>query len=120
MNINVTFIIQIINFIIVYMVLHRFLFGPVLTSISQKKEKKAVFEKDIKAKEDELIKLEQKKRKAIVSFQAHATKAYPFVASPKCDTPLDVESKIMFEDVDTKKMKKELKSWLLSKVPHGY
>ena len=119
MHINVTFLIQVINFLITYKILKTFLFRPVLSSIKEKKEKREKFEQSIEKKEQELIVLEKKKIENVDIFQKHVKKTYPFVASTTCDKP-QLEFTPEKETVDREKIKKDVVDWLVEKVPDGY
>jgi hypothetical protein len=119
MHINLTFVIQIVNFLVVYKVLNSLLFKPVLASLEAKQEKKSKLEKSIKNKEEELTLLEKEKKENIVTFQQHAKQTYPFIQPQHYEKPIEV-TYTKTTEADKKKLKKEVTDWLIKKVPHAY
>ena len=119
MNINATFLIQIIHFLIAYKMLNALLFRPAIASLKEKRDKRKQIETAIKQEEETLLSLEKEKTEQIVTFQAHVKKQYPFV------TPLPHEEVIetartVPEEVDIKQVKQELVDLLVTKVPDVY
>lgn len=93
MHINVTFLIQIANFLITYKILSVFLFKPIIASLEEKKVKKENLFNTIQEKEDQILALEKEKTEKITSFQTYATKKYAFCAPKFYEKNIDIEPK---------------------------
>lgn len=119
MKINITFIIQIINFFITYKVLNIFLFKPVIASLEAKRAKQKALEKSITKEEEVLLSLEKTKAADVVAFQGKVKEEYPFISLVQEDSFLDI-TKIKTETIDTKNLESEVTQWLIEKVPHGF
>ena len=119
MHINITFIIQIINFFITYKVLNIFLFKPVIASLEVKQAKREKLEGSITKEETALAKLERTKAENVVAFQDHVKDEYPYVSLVQEDSYLDI-AKIKTEHIDTKELESQVTKWLVEKVPHGF
>jgi len=117
MDINATFLVQIINFFVIYKVLTVFFFKPIIASLEEKKAKKESLEKSIKEKEEVLVSLEKQKKEEIKVFQEHVKTEYPFISPTETDKPVEMEVKIK-KEADTKELKNKVVDLLVSKVPH--
>jgi len=78
MQINVTFIIQIINFWISYFILHKILFKPVVQLIQNKETAKDLLVEGIKAKETALLHLQDEKKQNLEDFRCYLKTKYTF------------------------------------------
>lgn len=76
MHINVTVIIQIINFIIAHAILSRFLLKPFAQRILQKQRARKAMIAGFKDKEAQLQSLAVEKNRLLLVFQAHVQKNY--------------------------------------------
>jgi|SRR5579862_4352164 len=84
MNINITFIIQIINFWVTYFMLHKLLFKPVFRHLHQKEFAKNLMLEKLKGKEKKLFVLQEKKSALLFDFRRHLQVAYssPIIQQP--------------------------------------
>ena len=91
MNINATFLIQITNFWITYLFLHKLLFKPVVALLKQRAFAKNSMLEALKGKELTLVQLQEKKSQHLVAFrqQMHAT--YNTEISPLNYAPIEIE-----------------------------
>ncbi len=76
MYINITFFIQVIHFIIVYQLLNRFFFKPILNSLNKRYVKEEKIKQEIAKKENELLQLKEKKLDLLRTFQHTVQKKY--------------------------------------------
>jgi len=120
MHINITFLLQIINLLVCYAVLNKFLFHPVLASLNGKKKEEFDLKEAIVGKGNLLLQLKKDQNSAVVVFQEHTSKQYPFVRPPHTVKELEEDIEIKKITIDTKKLKQEFSEWLVTKVPHGY
>ena len=119
MHINATFLIQIINFIITYYVLNRFLFRPIIASLKRKHDNKTALTTSIEKEETNIIALEKEKYEAVISFQRNMKKKFPYISPIIEDKPVEVVSDVEVK-IDTKALQKEVANFLIEKVPHAY
>lgn len=82
MQINVTFVIQIINFWISYTVLHKLLFKPFVGLIHNKEAARDTLTNGLKAKEQRLLQLQEDKKKNLETFRSYIKAQYPFKTVP--------------------------------------
>jgi F0F1-type ATP synthase membrane subunit b/b' len=125
MHINATFLIQIINFVVTYYILNRFLFKPIIASIKRKHEKEIGLKKSIKKEENKIVTLEKEKHEVVLSFQRNMKKKFPYISPIIQDKPVDVEAEKAFalltqEKIDKKTLQKEVTKFLIERVPHEY
>lgn len=92
MQINVTFIIQIINFWISYAMLHKFLFKPFVQLINNKEAARETLIKGLRAKEQRLLQLQEDKKKNLETFRTYVKTQYPF----KTPAPEEIPSEFVF------------------------
>jgi hypothetical protein len=87
MQLNVTFVIQIINFGVFYAVLNAFCFKPLVARISRKEEARQTLLEGLKEKEQLLVRLQAQKKKDLEDFRARITKNYQPVSSQLLEVP---------------------------------
>lgn len=118
MQINVTFIIQIINFWISYALLHKFLFKPFVRLINSKEAARETLIKGLKAKEQRLLQLQEDKKKNLEVFRTHIKAEYPFQTLPLEKMP----SEFMFtkNQTELEALIDAEKNLLIQKAPHAY
>lgn len=116
MEINITLFLQVINFLISYWFLNKFLFKPVFNFIRQKnlKEKRVVA--IIDGKEQLLLGLEELKHENLIDFKKDLIERYRFVWKEEFSVPSEVKCDI--EKSEFKSSIKRMKFLLLKKVPH--
>ena len=120
MQINVTLVIQIINFFITYKVLNAFLFRPAIDALETKQKKKDALQNQIDTQEEELITIEKEKVEAIVTFQNHVKKCYPFIQTYTVEKQLEFDITPQPKMIDKEKLEKQITDWLVEKVPHDF
>lgn len=116
MQINLTFFIQIINFSITYWFLNKFMFNPVMIFLKQKKDKENNIKKEIKEKEEYLLKMEVKKGINLEKFREQIKEKYKFSTPKKPDISFKIDCVI--DKNETKKLILQAKKILLKRVPH--
>jgi hypothetical protein len=84
MQINATFLFQIVNFWISYVVLHKYLFKPMVQLITQKEAAKAFLKDGLKQKEAMLLHLQEDKKKNLEDFRFYIKSHYLF-SSPRLE-----------------------------------
>jgi len=115
MHINATFLVQIINFLISYYVLNRFLFKPVIASIRKKQETETALKASIEKEENDIIALKKEKYESIISFQRKMRKKFPYISKTIQDKPIDVAPEIARPK--NPKLQKEVTDFLVKRVP---
>lgn len=118
MHVNVTFLVQGINFFITYKLLTAFFFGPIIKSIKNKKTKQEKLETNINQREKDLLTLEKEKHQNLSSFQSHAQVKYQFSHRTHYEEPIEVKTEE--EPVETKKLQEQIIDLLIKKVPDVY
>jgi len=91
MQINITFLVQIINFGITYFFLNKILFRSVVYFLQKREMLKKRLINKIVQKEHELDALYSQKASDMLQFQAHVAKKYRFAKFIPQDTPLQVK-----------------------------
>jgi hypothetical protein len=87
MQINATFLIQIINFWVTYTILHRLLLRPLVHLINKKDAAKATMIEGIKQKEHVLARLQEDKHKNLEIFRNHVKTKYIFITPKPASMP---------------------------------
>ncbi len=116
MRINLTYCIQIINFLITYWFLKKFLFKPVLCFIKDRKEKQAKFDARMLRKEHELLSLEKIKQQELANFKIRMKKEYG--AAPLQELRLPFDLTLKKDDKDVLRLVDVAKKILVKRVPH--
>lgn len=116
MRINLTYFIQIINFLITYWFLNRFLFKPVILFIKNKKEKESKFNKRTEKKEHNLLDLEKKKHQDLVDFRVRMKKEYGIAPLKEIKVPSELTFKKDPKEIE--ELINVAKNILVKEVPH--
>jgi hypothetical protein len=87
MNINVTFVIQMIHFVIVYMVLKRFFFKGIVSVLQEREKTKQKLTAGLKDKETSLVSLQEEKKKDVVIFRDMLHEKYTFASETSHEIP---------------------------------
>jgi hypothetical protein len=90
MDINITFLIQIINFGITYFFLNKILFRPVVYFLQKREILKQRVISKIAEKERDLDTVYSKKAADMLHFQSYLAKKYRFTKGPLLEIPLRV------------------------------
>lgn len=118
MQINVTFLIQIINFWITYIFVSRLLLKPVYCLIQRKKIAKKYLLEKLKQKEQQLLVCQNKKKDNLVSFRNQVK------ASFKLKQPKEIEKVPEIQYMQNKKTIKDLieasKKIIVKKVTNAH
>lgn len=69
MQVNVTFLLQIINFCITYFFLEKILLRPLVSDLQKREESKNFLLAGIEKKEEQLVGLQEKKESDLIHFQ---------------------------------------------------
>jgi hypothetical protein len=118
MQINVTFIIQIINFWITYAILHKLLLKPVVRLVNNKEAGKAMLLNGLKEKEAALVRLQEDKKKNIDIFRNHLKTHYVFKQAQVLEIPASSVFNKKAEEIEA--LIATTKALLVEKVPHAY
>jgi hypothetical protein len=118
MQINVTFIFQIINFWICYVVLHKFLFKPMVQLLNQKEAAKLFLKESLKQKEAALLQLQADKKKGLETFRIYLKNHYIF-GSPRLE---EVPSLCVYEkkQQEINALIAACKDVIIAEAPHAY
>lgn len=116
MNINCTLLFQILNFLLTYWVLSRFVFKPALERIEKNKQKKAGFEQSLIAQETALKNKHKELHTALHNFQQRAKKEF---APPKKETPFVSEIQVTYsvDNDEVEALVKEVRDKIIQEVP---
>jgi F0F1-type ATP synthase membrane subunit b/b' len=76
MYINLTFILQIGNFLLTYWFLNKYFFKPFLTILEQKKHTEEVMQECLVQDEEYISNLKKEKEQRLIAFQDHIQSAY--------------------------------------------
>jgi hypothetical protein len=101
MMLNVTFVIQIINFWITYVVLHKFLFKPMVALLIQKERAKLQLVEGLKDKEHVLFGLQEDKGRVLEKFKLHVKQQYTINPLSEEEAPLVSVCQIRAEELTT-------------------
>ena len=119
MNINLTFVIQIIHFSLTYMVLTKLLFNPIITTLKKRKSKEKRLNNTIAKEEKAITTLHKEIGEHLHTFQEHTKKAYPFTLQTRAH--LQIPPQLPLQE-PTKAQRvtllKNITEWLVKKVPH--
>ena len=116
MQINITLFLQVINFLISYWFLNKFLFKLVFNFIHKKNLQSKRIASIIENKEHALLNLEEIKHQNLVNFRKDLQDNYTFTFKTDYSIPSDVKCKIEKDEID--RTLKKMKFLLLKKVPH--
>jgi len=100
MQINVTFLIQIANFWITYLFLHKLLFKPLVRTIAQKEAGKAMLLDGLKEKEGALVRLQEDKKQGLDEFKLYIRNKYEVKASELQTVPQEISYNIDYAALD--------------------
>lgn len=115
MELNITLLIQIGNFLITYFVLKKFLFKPSIASIKSKKEAKKSFLDNITKEEERLLSEQQRKAAHLEKFQRETKKEYV----PLHFKPLVIEADITYkrDEEEVERTVQEAKDFIVKRTP---
>ena len=116
MQVNITLFLQVINFLISYWFLNRFLFKPVFAFIGKKSLQEKRIASIIESKEHNLLNLEEEKHQRLIDFREDLHGKYTFRFKTDLSIPSEVKCKIEKDEID--RTLKKMKFLLLKKVPH--
>lgn len=118
MQINVTFIIQIVNFWISYAMLHKLLFKPFVGIINNKQAARQILIKGLKHKELALITLQDDKKKNLEDFRTHIKQQYDFTPLPLIELSQPFAFSCNQDEID--RLIETQKNLIIQKAPHAY
>lgn len=118
MQINATFIVQLINFFITYHVLNFLVFKPIIASLHHKEKEEKKINDSIAHEEEILLSLEKEKSQAMRTFQTQTKEKYPYVSLVEKEK--EEEFKIPKTEIDQTALEKQVTDFLIEKVPHEY
>jgi hypothetical protein len=118
MQINATFLVQIVNFWISYAMLHKLLFKPFVHLIEKKRSARNRVSEGLKHKEHTLLGLQEEKKTNQETFRAYIKSTYVFL-HPK---PQEIQIIGSFEknQQEIDHLIKITKEQIVQKVPHAY
>lgn len=118
MQINATFLVQIVNFWISYAMLHKFFFKPFVRFIEKKSTAKRTLLENLKAKELSLAQLQEDKKRHLEDFRAHLKAQYqpPIPTLEKIPTP----PTFIKDSAEIAAITKTATEILIEKAPHAY
>jgi F0F1-type ATP synthase membrane subunit b/b' len=90
MNINITLIVQFINFLVTYLFLNRFLFQPIILRLRTKKECEEGLLHDIATEEELMIAQQKAYHKQLLTFQQQVRTAHPTIHKKEVARPRDI------------------------------
>ena len=91
MYINLTFLVQIGNFFIVYLFLKRYFLEPFINIVQQKKQQKMVLQESVYQKQESIKMLLEEKKEGLLAFQEFVIQTYEILPQ----APLHVEKLIL-------------------------
>ena len=116
MRLNLTFVLQLINFAISYWFLNKFMFKPVLAFLKKRDEKERRLQKDIEKKENNLLDLEHIKQEELVEFKEKVKTKYRIIPFIQPEVATQIPCKV--DKKTAKKLIDIAKDILVQKVPH--
>ncbi len=118
MQINVTFLIQIINFWVAYTILHKILLRPLVQLIDKKNAAKTTMIEGIKQKEHALARLQEEKNKNLEIFRHHVKSQYIFII-PR-PVPMPPASVFLKDQQHIDSLAQAAEKLLIEKAPHAF
>jgi F0F1-type ATP synthase membrane subunit b/b' len=118
MQINATFLIQIVNFWISYAMLHKLLFKPFVQLIEKKQAAQTKMLNVIKSKEQTIVHLQDDKKKNLEEFRVHLKETYHFTQPQLQDVPATCAIEKEQEGIDS--ITAQMKQLLIQKAPHAF
>lgn len=118
MQINVTCVIQIIHFIIVYQILKRYFFKDIVSVLQDKEKTKQRLTENLKDKELTLTSLQDEKKKNIDTFKHMLKEKYVFSSM----VPKDVFLGIFYQKDEKRlaKLTQSVEKLISEKAPHVF
>ncbi len=116
MRINLTLLVQVINFSITYWFLNRFMFRPVIEFLNQKKTKEEKTKKRLEKKEQDLLCMEKKKHQDLGDFKVKMKKEYGIVPPKTAQVPSELHIEINKKEIE--KLTDIAKKILVKRVPY--
>jgi len=109
-QINMTLIVQVVNFFITYKFLSVFLFKPVINRILLRKQDEARLREEIALKTQDVDNFMQEKTTQLAQFQKDAKTDYSFilVKPPRIEFLDEKQENLMLDDEHCKQLKKEI------------
>ena len=118
MQINITFVIQVVNFCVTYCFLEKILLKPLVALLQKRDALKAKALEDIGKKESDLTALQQQKDADLQAFKVHVNDKYKLQDVKREEIPLISGSD--YDDERIHKMVKEGKKLLVERLAHAY
>jgi hypothetical protein len=116
MRINITLILQIINFGVTYWFLNKFMFRPVVNFLQKRAEKEKNQVDRINRKERHLLELEEKKHEELVFFRFRMQERYSFAPVKTPELPTKLFYRVDRDEAG--KLTEKIKKMLVKRVPH--
>ncbi len=115
MYVNITLLIQIINFSITYHLLNKLIFSPIIISLKKKKTVEDNFINSLKKEEHLLLSKEKRLHQDLIDFQRKIQKKYV----PLTKKSIEVQFDITYErdEKEVKNLTKKIKDLLVKEVP---
>jgi hypothetical protein len=88
MAVNVTFIIQIVNFWVSYFMLHKLILSPVMRVLKNKETAQKLLRESLKDREHVLLRLQEEKQQSVSDFKEHIRVRYVPVSTQIKEIPL--------------------------------
>ena len=118
MHVNLTFLIQIINFWISYVFLHRFFLKPIVILINKKNQAKEFLINGLKQKELALVQLQEEKSKNVTTFRQYLKTTYVLTPPHLQVIPTIVMAKK--NQAEITQLTEKIKGILIQRVPHVF
>lgn len=118
MELNLTLLIQIINFYIAYKFLDKLLFRPIINEIDKRDATHKQIMHELKEKEAFLAQLQQTKQEQLLAFKKHATDDYIFDEYSLPMLPDQEYQPITGHDI--KKTSQSMKKLIVARVCHAH
>jgi F0F1-type ATP synthase membrane subunit b/b' len=115
--INLTLFVQIANFWITYLVMHKFLFKPFVEMITRKKAAMDNMLKGLKEKEVALINLQDDKMRHLAEFKTYLQQRY--VATPPQLEAAPAEVSYHADEQELKQLTQHATQLIVQKVEHA-
>ncbi len=118
MTINVTFIIQIIHFTIMYYILKRYFFKSIISVLQEKEKSRRALTSGLRDKEMNLVSLQEEKKKNLFDFRQKLKEKYLFAH----ENPQEVSSGVLYEKNEERitDAVKTVERLIIEKIPHAF
>ena len=118
MQINVTFVIQMIHFIIVYMVLKRYFFKDIVSVLQEREKTKQKLTAGLKDKEASLSLSQEEKKKDVIIFRDMLREKYTFAS----ETVYEIPTGVFYQKDEARlaSIAERVEQLIIEKAPHAF